>query len=122
MIISYHFTVASLTKLLLYSLGFGGRRGAFLVPIAAFCVPSVLLFSILVGFKLPKVGLGTGKFGLPSVPAFGDLSSFLFATDCTDDVVIRWEECFFFSIPVCNFPFEWTRERDEEEIILSVKF
>ena len=87
---------------------------------AAFCGPSVLLFSILVGFKLPKVGLGTGKLGLPSVAAFADLSSFLFATDCTDDVVIRWE-CFFFSIPVCNLAFEWTRERNEEENILSVK-
>ena len=76
-------------KLLFYLLGFGGRRGAFLVPIAAFCGPSVLLFSILVDFKLPKVGLGTGKFGLPSGAAFGDLSSFLFAADCTDDVVIR---------------------------------
>ena len=117
MLLLYHFTAASLTKLLLYLLGFGGRRGAFLVPIAA----SVLLFSILVGFKLPKVGFGTGKFGLPSVAAFGDLSSFLFATDCTDDVVIRWE-CFFFSIPVCNLAFEWARERNEEETILSVKF
>ena len=76
-------------KLLLYLLGLGGRRGAFFVSIAAFCGPSVLLFSILVGFRLPKVGLGTGKFGLPSVARFGDLSSFLFATDCTDDVVIR---------------------------------
>ena len=34
----------------------------------------MLLFSILVGFKLPKVGLGTGKFGLPSVAALGQQS------------------------------------------------
>ena len=98
-------------------LGFGGSRGAFLVP-AATWAPSALLFSILGDFELPKFGLGTKKFGLESIP-FADLSPFVTA-NWVDDVVIRWE-FFFFSIPVCKFAFEWTWAEEEEENSLSIK-
>ena len=100
-----------------YLLGFGGSRGAFLVPGASW-TPSTLFFSILGDFELPNVGLGTRKLGLGSI-VFVDLTPFA-TVGWFDDVVIRWE-FFFFSIPVCKFAFGWTGAEEEEENILSIK-